>query len=546
MITKPHIIIKDRIYVPYKLLPSAADTKDAYTKRFYNDAACAKCDYRAERHGSMCDVCEGYKGVVKLYNRWEYKGTNYVGLPIGDKRNFERKTGVLFEEVKVYDKRIEAPFTYPVKFIATPYENQVVAIDQFMRKKYGLLEAPPRTGKTLMALAVCVKLGQRVLMMASQHEFISQFMDHIHGNDKEGIPKCTNLPELEKKHKRKLYGFPKTDEDFENFQFFCMTYQQFISEKNGRNRLERLFPHIGTVCLDEVHKAAAEKFAQVVSVIPSKYKFGVTATVDRKDKKDIVIRNILGPIVARSSRESMIPTVYVHETGFVPKRKYAGGPASWVYAMQAIAKDKKRNELIVRYAMKDLKAGHNIVIPVTFKNHAALLQQMINKAYGKRICETFVGGGGASNKAARKETLSSAKLNKTRVIVGIRSLLQLGLNVPSWSCIYTAIPISNEPNYKQETSRIRTPVEGKRTPIIRLFTEEGMGQSWGCSRNCVNQMHKFKYNFSKLESQKSFVNYIINTGKNRYDREDPDAEFKSSRIVKSTRSPNAPALFKRL
>lgn len=540
-----HIIIKDKIYIPIKLLPSYESTRDAYTKRFYEDSACSRCEYKPDRHSNMCDVCEAYKGVVKLWSRWSYKGRDYIGLPIGDKRFFEKKTGVLFSEVKVYDKRVEAPFVYPVKFLGQPYPNQVEAIDQFMDKKYGLLEAPPRTGKTLMAVAICVQLGQRVLMMASQHEFIAQFMDHLHGNAAEGIPKCTNLPELEKKHKKKLYGFPKTDADFDNFQFFCMTYQQFISEKRGKDRLARLFPHIGTVCLDEVHKAAADKFAEVVSVIPSRYKFGVTATVDRKDKKDVVIRNILGPIVARSSRESMIPRVYVHETGFSPKRKYAGGPASWVYAMQALAKDKKRNELIVRYVMKDLKAGHNIVIPVTFKNHAALLQQMINEAFGKRICETFVGGGGKGNKDARKDTLTAAKLNKTRVIVGIRSLLQMGLNVPSWSCIYTVIPISNKPNYKQETSRIRTPVEGKRQPIVRLFTEEGLGQSWGCSKNCITHLREFKYEFSKLPAQRSQVEYMSGQPR-RYDKgRDEDAEFKPSRLI-STRKPTAPPLFKRL
>jgi len=504
---KNAVIIRERIYIPTHLIDTKW-VKSNYVTLMYEDRTCAKCEHFADRHSYLCEECPAYLGKVVLHASKVVNGVSYLGIPVGDKHNFERKTGLLFKETTFVDRRVSAPFGHKIKFLATLRDYQVPVIEQFLAKKYGMLEAPPRTGKTLMSLYICLQLGQRTLMLANQHEFLTQFIDHIQGNEAEEIPKCTDLPDLQVKTGKKLYGFPKTDADFENFEFFTMTYNQFLSEQRGLDRFRKIAPHVGTIFVDECHRANADGFAKVIGMFPSRYKFGVTATVARKDNRHFIAKALLGPVVARSQRESLTPKVILHKTDVEPKKTYAGR-SGWVYAMQFLAKDDKRNQLIVDWVIKDLKNGHNIVIPVMFKNHTADLVQMINKEWGSKICETFIGGGGTKNKAARKDTLSRAKSGVTRVVVGIRSILQLGLNVPSWSAIYTAMPISNEPNYKQETSRIRTPMEGKRDPIIRLFVDMKLGQSIGCARNCIRQAKKFGYAFMKTEKQHELLYDVV-------------------------------------
>jgi len=126
--------------------------------------------------------------------------------------------------------------------------------------------------------------------------------------------------------------------------------------------------------------------------------------------------------------------------------------------------------------------------------------------------------------------LSEAKSGEVKVIVGTRQLLQLGLNVPRWSCLYLAIPISNKPNLLQETSRVRTPMEGKRQPIIRLFYDEVMGASVGCARSSVTHMKEFKYEFSKDEKTQAAVQYFRQAPRRGRAANDDD-DFKPRQLI---------------
>ncbi len=232
------VVIRERIYIPVHMIDTKF-VKSNYTTRLYEDKQCLRCEHRPSKHSYLCDECPAYLGKVMLYEPKIVNGVSYLGIPVGDKRNLERKTGLLLSETKFRDRRTLAPFRHKIEFLAKLRDYQTPVVEQFLKHKYGLLEAPPRTGKTLMALYICLQLGQRVLMLANQHEFLTQFIDHIQGNEKEEIPKCTNLPELQASTGKKLYGFPKTDEDFQTMEIITLTYQQFLSEKNGQYRFNR-------------------------------------------------------------------------------------------------------------------------------------------------------------------------------------------------------------------------------------------------------------------------------------------------------------------
>jgi superfamily II DNA or RNA helicase len=507
---KPKILVREKVYIPKDQLDYEA-VKKSYVTDLFEDRICAHCEYRHERYSSACDGCPGFKERIVLFNSKVFKGTTYIGLPLGDKHNIEKRARIDYDDFTVVDRRTLAPFDYKIKFIATLRPQQVQLAEDFLKKKHGLVIAPPRTGKTITSLFISLELGQKTIVMANQHEYLSQFMDHIHGNEKEGIPKCTNLPELEQKAGKKLYGFPKTDADFENFQFIFVTYQALIS-KFGPERLKKLNTNFGTLFVDEVHKSSATAFATTVSKVRSRFKFGCTGTLDRKDKKEFIAKAMLGPPAAIAQIDALTPTVYVYKTE-VEGRTFRPGPAAWTYAMQYLMGHDKRNKQIVDMAIKDLKRGHNLLIPTLYVNHAKLLVKMINEQWGSEIADTFLGNKAKKDSDARSKHLALVKANKMRVTVGTRSIVGTGLNVPSWSCIYEISPINNEPNLKQETSRICTPQEGKRPPVIRLFVDLNQPQSAGCARATLKHFIKFKFAFSSKPKQKETVHAIFNYGR---------------------------------
>lgn len=243
------VYIKDRVYVPEDAV-DPEHIRHTYTKQFFKESACRTCPYLQDRPAPECDSCQAAGETITLVSSKLIKGVPHIGMPVGDKRNFEKVTGLAFSECKFVDWRVTPELDSRIKFTAKLRDYQTPLVRKLVKKGYGLLQAPPRTGKTITLLKIMLELGYKFIILADQHEFLTQFMDHVYGNPKEGIPKCTNIPELEKKLGYKLCGIPKTEQDFKRFQIFVMPYQQFIS-KNGMRRFKKLAPYIGSVGIDE-------------------------------------------------------------------------------------------------------------------------------------------------------------------------------------------------------------------------------------------------------------------------------------------------------
>lgn len=501
------VIIRDRIYIPEKIVDEYT-LKDKYLPDIYNESKCKQCPYLPDRHSDTCDECPAYLGQFKLYKDKKINGINYVGIPVGNKKKWKSLITVNESKIKVIDKRVKPKFRYKIKLIRELYDYQKPAVATLVKYNNGLLESPPRSGKSPMMIAASVGKGMRTLILASQYDWLEQFYSTIMGNTESSELPFTNIPKLEEKYNKKICVIAKDGipiQDYKDADIILSTYQRFMSKK-GKKQLQKIKKSFGTVIVDEVDISPAREFTTVINAFESRSRLGCSGTMSRKDGMEFLLSHVFGPLLYTVKIKSLVPKVEFIETGIATKQQYKVLP----YAYRFLATQEKRNNLILEWVLHDLKSNkkNSIVIPTTTVAHCNLLVEMINKAYGKEIACAFTAAT-AKTKERRTEIKEFAKSGKYRVIVGIRKMIQRGINVPVWSHLYNIMPISNIPNQTQEVSRILTPLEGKQ-PVIRQFLED-FGLTRGCLRTAVYQVFcKLKFNISK--EQWAIVNPYLKQG----------------------------------
>lgn len=308
---------------------------------------------------------------------------------------------------------------------------------------------------TIMLSKMICDLSVKSLIIASQRDWLMGFYETFVGSDTQKA-----LTDLDKSR----IGFCKKLADFDKYDICLATVQTFHSE-SGQVLLKKLRDKFTLVGIDEVHTSSANKYIQEVSRFNCKYKIGLTGTPDRKDGKYVLTEAVVGPVLYEAKVERLRPTIRCVRTHFSDGSK----SSIWAYIVRKVESNQARMNLIADWALKDMEAGHMIIIPFTQVKPILKLIEIINQKAGKKVAYPFYGG---LKKEVRDETIQKAREYKIKIIVGNMRLLGTGINIPRCSCIFDVTPSANIPMAIQRFSRILTPCEGKPTPIIRYFLDD--------------------------------------------------------------------------
>jgi len=426
-----------------------------YTVRFYAEKVCAKCEHGPYRHTEeFCQPCGAFTGEVRLSGEYKVGKEKYVKVPLGDRLQVTSYLNSKGFNLKLFDKTPQAR-KYPMRFIGTLKDYQKDVPAKLKRAKRGVLKAPPRTGKTVMACATICHIGGKALILAAQREWLDGFYDTFMGSAT--TQKMSNLP----KH---MIGYCKKPSDFEKYAVCLATYQTFISE-NGHKVLEKVRNLFSTVIVDEAHGLAAQHFLRTISRFNAEYVFGLTATPGRKDGMYKLVDMVLGRVVHEIKREMLRPKWIPVRTQFRDNRS----SGLWANLVKRLEKDPKRLKLIAEYAVKDIRAGHVVLIPFSQVAPVRALVQAINKIAGEKVAYEF---SGSLRKDVRKKLIADAQQGLIPCLVGTIKLLSVGTNIPPASALYEVALSANVYSAEQRIARILTPHDGKPDPIVRFFMDE--------------------------------------------------------------------------
>ena len=533
------ILLRERVYIPRKDV-SLRRVRKHFEHLVYDENTCRRCLELQHRHSAVCDTCPAFKGELRLWKRKLVNGKKYIAVPNGNPPKVEERLKVKLKKAK--DLRPDIKFRSKLEFTGKLYKGQKIKGERkpnqrkltrkWLEHKYGLIESPPRTGKTVMGVYLACKLRRRTLIVASQELWLRQFVRTFRD--------LTNARRIKAKKGRSPYilvDSKKKLKQIAKYDVVLLTYQKFIQLGQQKAFKKYIKGQFTLLVCDETHQGAATAYSRFLNNIDTKYKLGLTATPERVDGLHFVVEDVIGPVVARGRTTAMLPNIHLWESGVGAGKKWK----TWQGMERFIYGNKARNVKILKQVFADLRSNPkaSILTPVARVAHMKLLVKMINKQaainndkrdenWPEQLAQPFW------SKMNRKATLRRIKTRKSRVTVAIVRMVQMGLDIPEWTHVYSGVrPGSSGPMFYQLACRVCTPYPKKKPPIVRMMIDPNQ-MSLGCFRKLwFNEIHPklegkdVRYRIDPRHQERAYE--IAKYGK-AYSIQDASKETKTSRL----------------
>jgi superfamily II DNA or RNA helicase len=212
----------------------------------------------------------------------------------------------------------------------------------------------------------------------------------------------------------------------------------------------------GHVIVDECHHLSAFSFEQVLRQVKARYVLGLTATPVRKDGHHPIIFMQCGPIrhrVDALKQAAMRPFshwVIPRPTFFQLPPDSEGLPIQQLY--QLLAKDSRRNEIIVLDTVAALAEGRFPLILTERRQHAEDLALLLKDRVPNLVMLT--GGKSSEERRDAAARLAAISDNETRLIIATGRYLGEGFDNARLDTLLLALPVSWRGTLQQYTGRL--------------------------------------------------------------------------------------------
>jgi superfamily II DNA or RNA helicase len=371
------------------------------------------------------------------------------------------------------DLRAEGqPFAFGCNFTPRNPEQariHVEGVRELLNGESFVIQAPTGWGKTVIGCAIAAKVRRRTLVVTTKEDIMDQW-----------LTAATSIMGLDPSQ----VGFWRGDTVPKPDQPFVVALVQSVLK--GPERYPEVdFASFGLVICDEVHRMGADQFSQSMWWFPAKLRLGLSATPYRKDGREGVFFNHIGPVKLTAKMETMIPKIIVRRSEWkVPRVKRYDrvlGEATWVrlpheagktmHLSVAMARDEKRNALIGKFVQAGYKRQRNtIVFCDTVEHLHALRDTCIGVGVPEQDIGYYVGlsSGVYPGRGKEKKQVRDAAKAK-RVILATYQMASEATDIPWLDACVLATPRSD---VVQIVGRIRREYPEKPTPVVFDIVDE--------------------------------------------------------------------------
>lgn len=379
-----------------------------------------------------CDIVLGMLQTIAIKNELKSIDFNFVDNVIIDEC-FPYNTFILTNKGKIkigelYDNISLSPLVKTFNEFTKSFEYKKI-LKVFRKQNKNLIE---------------IKCGNLSITSTENHKFLTT----------NGWKKATSLSiedYIISYHEKqaKTYGFSDysyskiTDikRNIINSNNLNYVYDLEIQENHNyivypkNSKLDNSTSEIGLI-VHNCHNISSEVFSNIMFKVRPRYVFGLTATLERKDRLEKIIKWYMGKILYNGTSSDLKQSTEVHVykySGESSVEKYLrDGTAAVATMISNIAQDNQRNDKIINILKFLINSDENRHILVISDRIVQL--KYIHNSIGTVLSGLFIGN---------MKSIDLEKSKEKRIVIGTYALVNEGFNLPKLNCLLFATPRSS-------------------------------------------------------------------------------------------------------
>ena len=323
---------------------------------------------------------------------------------------------------------------FSFSFNTTLRSYQQPAVDATGKKDFGIIVAPPGSGKTIIGLKILAEKRQPALIITHRKQIAEQWIERIEAFL--GIPK----------HEIGSIGQGKA----KTGKGITVAMIQSLAKELDKPD-SKITEAFGIVIIDECHHVPADTFRSAIKKLKSFYTYGLTATPFRKYNDGKLMFIHLGEVICEikpgETKNSGKARIVIRNTEleipFNPKTD------TFETLSKMLIHDTARNKGILSDVTAELKSGRKIAIITERKEHIDSLYQYIKQSY-----EVITLSGDDSEKV-RAYKWAMLKESNYQVLITTGQFFGEGSDLQNINCLFLVYPFSFEGKLIQYIGRVQ-------------------------------------------------------------------------------------------
>lgn len=337
-----------------------------------------------------------------------------------------QKLELEFQDKRKKSKKIE--FNFETELL----EHQKTVLPIISRKDFGVITAPPGSGKTIIGLKIIADKRQPALIVVHRKQLFDQWMERIEAFLK--IPKG-NIGKIGQ-------GKVKIGKQV------TIAMIQSLDKTLKNPEFSEIFK---TVIIDECHHIPAKSYSSTISKLSPYYQYGLTATSFRKNSEGQLIFAYLGePIVTikpQDIKSFKKARVVIRNT--VLDIPYNSKTDPFETLSKVLVHDSERNKGIVNDIATEVRNGKRIVVITERKEHITILYQYLKQNF------EVVSLSGDDSENDRNLKWKILFEGKYQVLLTTGQFFGEGTDLQNATCLFLVYPFSFKGKLIQYIGRVQ-------------------------------------------------------------------------------------------